>query len=144
MTDYSTEQQQYCHAQFLFKFSNQIASKIYSLKKKLHMEAKKNVLVFSKKSLTRNILNSTCLVKIGPNYTNMFQTCARNLDPRVQSVLLKRALGLKIRRCKRLCPKDLQVCAPATPMLTHSLYWKLPNAAYLYKYYIMIQVDLRP
>ena len=45
----------------------------------------------------------------------------RNLDLRVQSVPQKRALGFKICRCKRSCPKDLRVCAPAAPMLTHSL-----------------------
>ena len=38
--------------------------------------------------------------------------CVRNLDLRVQSVLIKRALGLKISGCKRWCPKDLRVCAP--------------------------------
>ena len=29
--------------------------------------------------------------------------------------------SLKISGCKRWCPKDLRVCAPASPVLTHSL-----------------------
>ena len=45
--------------------------------------------------------------------------------------------SLEISGCKRWCPKDLRVCAPAAPVLTHSLIstylkiwrhmWMLPN-----------------
>ena len=60
------------------------------------------------------------------------KACVRNLDLRVQSVTAiehwaSKSTGgnstksLKIRGCKRRCPKDLRVCAPAAPVLTHSL-----------------------
>jgi hypothetical protein len=57
--------------------------------------------------------------------------CVRNLDLRVQvhpgELWVSKSAGahgtrsLKISGCKRLCPKDLQVRAPAAPVPTHSL-----------------------
>ena len=63
-----------------------------------------------------------------------FRDCVRNLDLRVQvhpgELLVSKSVGahstrsLKISGCKWWCPKDLRVCAPSAPVLTHSLVWK--------------------
>ena len=70
--------------------------------------------------------------------------CVRNSNLRVQvhhgepwipkqqvHIVLNRSL--KISGCKRWCPKDLQVCAPAAPALTHSLQniWTFTNLHWL-------------
>ena len=57
--------------------------------------------------------------------------CVRNLDLRVQvhpeELWVSKSVGahstrsLKISGCKRWCPKDLRVRAPAAPVLMHSL-----------------------
>jgi hypothetical protein len=65
--------------------------------------------------------------------TVQYRACVRNLDLRVQSVLLKRVMGHKISGCKRWFHKDLWVCSTAAPCLTHTLSqafgtsWSLKN-----------------
>ena len=48
--------------------------------------------------------------------------CGRSLFWASKSVGAHSIKSLKISGCKRWCPKDLRVCAPAAPVLTHSLY----------------------